>query len=97
MTFDELRARWQWNPIRHCPGRLVMARGPSTMSPAELIGTRGAVVEFQPSQARDPVIVGRLDRGGLISYRRNDGRYVHTLNSPEGFDRKLEQLGITLT
>ena len=97
MTFEELAARWQWNPIRNCPGRFVMAQGLSTVSPADLLGPQTALLECQTRAARDLVIVGRLDRGGVISYRRGDGRYVHTLNSPEGFARKLDQLGITLT
>lgn len=97
MTFDELAARWQWSPIRNCPGRFVMTAGPSTVPPADLLGPQTEVAEFQTSEARDPVIVGKLDRGGLISYRRGDGRYVHTLNSAEGFARKLQQLGVTLT
>jgi hypothetical protein len=46
--------------------------------------------------ARDPVVVGRLDQGGLISYQRRDGTYVHTLNTQAGFERKLRQLGIML-
>jgi hypothetical protein len=34
------------------------------------------------------------DGGGLISYARGDGSYLHTLNTPDGFARKLRQLGI---
>ena len=97
MTYDELAARWQWRPIRNCPGRFVMTDSPSTVTPADLLGPRTEVAEFPISEARDPVLVGQLDRGGVISYRRGDGRYVHTLNSAEGFARKLQQLGITLT
>ena len=32
--------------------------------------------------------------GGLISFRKDDGRYVHTLNTEEGFARKCRELGI---
>ena len=46
--------------------------------------------------ARDPVHVAALDGGGLISYARPDGSWAHTLNTPEGFARKLAQLGIVL-
>ncbi len=46
--------------------------------------------------ATDPVIVVQLEGGGLISYARPDGSFVHTLNTSEGFTRKLVQLGITL-
>jgi len=44
--------------------------------------------------ARDPVIVAAFEDGGLISYRQADGRFLHTLNTREGFERKLDQLGI---
>jgi len=47
-------------------------------------------------KARDTVLVAPLDRGGVISYQRADGSFVHTLNTPEGFARKLAQLGIIL-
>ncbi|MEW6735277.1 MAG: hypothetical protein AB1489_28555 [Acidobacteriota bacterium] len=51
---------------------------------------------FQVAKARDTVIVACLDRGGLISYKRVDGTYLHTLNTAEGFVRKLLALGIEL-
>jgi hypothetical protein len=44
--------------------------------------------------ARDPVIVAPFEDGGLISYRKADGMFLHTLNTREGFERKLRQLGI---
>jgi hypothetical protein len=44
--------------------------------------------------SRDPVLVARFADGGLISYRRADGTYVHTLNTREGLERKLAQLGL---
>jgi len=37
-----------------------------------------------------------MDRGGLISYRQTNERYLHTLNNAEGFERKLASLGIEL-
>jgi hypothetical protein len=44
--------------------------------------------------AKDVVLVVSLDRGGMISYKRDDGSFLHTLNTEEGFERKLRQLGI---
>jgi hypothetical protein len=44
--------------------------------------------------AKDPVIVTPLDDGGLISYRKAEHMFLHTLNTREGFERKLRQLGI---
>ena len=46
--------------------------------------------------AEDPVVVAVFEDGGLISYRKPNGTYVHTLNSRDGFERKLQQLGIEL-
>ena len=92
--FSDLMSRWRWRPLfSHCPGRFVLATGPSRISP-EAIAPGTAVSEHVVSAARDPVIVARFDDGGLISYRKHDGTYLHTLNSVEGFTRKLQQLGI---
>jgi hypothetical protein len=53
-----------------------------------------AIEEHRVAGARDPVLVARFAEGGLISYRRADGTYVHTLNTRDGLERKLAQLGI---
>jgi hypothetical protein len=44
--------------------------------------------------ARDPVVVTSFGDGGLISYRKVNGTFLHTLNTLERFERKLRQLGI---
>jgi len=41
-------------------------------------------------------VVTPLVTGGLISYKRRDGTFLHTLNTAEGFARKLADLGIEL-
>jgi hypothetical protein len=95
MTFAELLKRLDWTPIRHCPGRYVLRRGAeSELSVEELIGDTFEVSAYRVSAARDVVLVAALDAGGVISYRREDGSLLHTLNTPEGFERKLRQLGI---
>ena len=92
MTFAALMAGRPWKPIRDCPGRYV--RPPTDETPAQLLGVDVSTREYQRPTARDPIIVAPLADGGIISYRRSDGRYVHTLNTAEGFARKLQQLGI---
>jgi hypothetical protein len=92
MTFEALFAARPWQPIRHCPGRFVLA--PSDETPAQLLGLAEAPLEYPLPVARDPVSVAAFPGGGLISYRHPDGRYVHTLNTAEGFARKLQQLGL---
>lgn len=59
-----------------------------------IAGQEIQVTEHRSEAARDTVLVAVLAGGGLISYRRSDGSFVHTLNTPEGFARKLKQLGI---
>ncbi len=51
---------------------------------------------YKSPMAKDPVSVIPLENGGLISYQQPDGRLIHTLNTPEGFARKLRQLQIPL-
>ena len=46
--------------------------------------------------ARDPVLVVEFEGGGLISCLREAGTLMHTLNTSEGFHRKLRQLGVDL-
>lgn len=96
MTFDEIRTKWSLRPIRNCPGRFVIRTSVAALSPQELLGTEAKVHTFHIAAARDTVMVIPLDEGGLISYQRTDGTYLHTLNTAEGFERKLLDLGIAL-
>src|SRR4051812_30262536 len=94
MSFDDLMNSRQWRPIRNCPGRFVLVDGGLSMSPAEILGPGVEISEFRVDAAKDIVLVASLDRGGMISYKRADGSFLHTLNTEEGFARKLRQLGI---
>lgn len=96
MTFDTLAAQWSWRPIRNCPGRYALGGAAPDLTVEALAGADAEVHEFSVKTARDTVVVVPLDRGGLISYRRADGTYLHTLNDPEGFARKLAQLGVSV-
>ena len=51
---------------------------------------------YRVQTARDQVLVVEFEGGGLISYLREDGTLMHTLNTSEGFHRKLRQLGVEL-
>jgi len=96
MNFEDLKSRWDWRPIRNCPGRFILRRGGTALSPEGLIGSDIQLREFRVANARDTVVVCRVGDGGLISYRKEDGTYLHTLNTAAGFERKLAQLGIGL-
>lgn len=74
-----------------------MADAESRLSLEEILGPDARIREFRADAARDTVLVASLDKGGMISYKRADGSFLHTLNTEEGFERKLRQLGIDLT
>jgi hypothetical protein len=94
VTFSALFDRWAWRPIPNCPGRFVLAIGPVATPPEELVPGANGGRQDACIGARDPVIVTRFDDGGLISYRKADGMFLHTLNTREGLERKLRDLGI---
>jgi hypothetical protein len=90
-TREQLLVELSWRPIRGCPGRLVHD-GLSDRSVEELLGLSTPLPIRTTSVARDPVVIVQLPDGGIISYRKTDGRYLHTLATPEAFSRKLGQL-----
>jgi hypothetical protein len=93
LTFSTLFDRSAWRQIRNCPGRYMLAAGPVATPPEDIVpGATGS--EHACGTAKDPVIVTPFEDGGLISYRKADGLFLHTLNTREGFERKLRQLGI---
>jgi hypothetical protein len=71
-----------------------MGGGLRSLSPEEILGADAELKEHCVEKAVDAVIACRIPGGGLISYRKPDGTYLHTLNTREGYERKLEQLGI---
>lgn len=95
-TVDELMQLHPWRAIPGCPGRHVLRGGPTVQGPASLVGSGVELSTHRTPGAAAEVVVARLPDGGLISYRNPDGRYVHTLNTPQGLARKLAQLGIAV-
>jgi hypothetical protein len=93
-TFSVLFDRWAWRPIWNCPGRYALASGPVATPPEQIVLGATGGSEQVCDTAKDPVIVTPFEDGGLISYRRSNGMFLHTLNTREGFERKLRQLGI---
>jgi hypothetical protein len=94
VTFAALFDRWAWRPIPNCPGRYVLAAGPVATPPEDIVQDARNRSEHGSAAGRDPVIVTAFEDGGLISYRKAQGMFLHTLNTLEGFERKLRQLGI---
>jgi len=92
-TFARLRSLWQWRPIPKCPGRFGLVHVDPRLPVLALIGDTPTTLH-RVCKARDAVLVANFPDGGLISYVREDGTVLHTLNTPDGLARKLRQLGI---
>lgn len=93
---SDLVKRFDGRPIPHCPGRYVLRGVDRTKGPTSIVDARGNITEHVVAKARDRVVVTRLEKGGLISYARTDGSWLHTANTPEGFRRKLADLDISV-
>ncbi len=95
-TVTDLLKRYEWRQIPNCRGRFTMATQQPALSITDLMGEDCQPVEIASVLARDTILIVPLKDGGVISYRREDGTCLHTLNTPEGFRRKLKDLGIDL-
>lgn len=67
------------------------------MPPRALAGEAAEVRVFRRATSQDPIHVVPIAGGGLISYQKSSGLFIHTLNDSEGFVRKVRDLGIQLT
>jgi hypothetical protein len=95
LTFDLLLSMWRWDAIPNCPGRYKLSGGASTLLIPDLLGFDVELRTYAVPTAKDVVIVATLSDFGIISYRRADARFIHTLNTQAGLERKLRSLGIT--
>lgn len=105
----QLYTSYRWKMIPNCTGRYICRDHETitTLTPLQVLERVGIVEgvgkEFQfklPGRA-DMVIVVPLDpsnRTGLITFHKQDrNSFVHTLNTPSGFRRKLNAIGILVT
>ena len=94
MNFETLLKNFRWRPIRNCPGRFTLARQTEAAALEKVLESCARPRIHPPGPAPDTVVVRAIEGGGVISYRKPGGRHLHTLNTTEGFLRKLRQLGI---
>ncbi len=95
VSFETVYTNWNWKPIWGCPGRFKLMSDSPTVPITDILGDAD-VSEHRVPGARDLVLVAAIENGGIISYLRSDGTLLHTLNTPDGFQRKLKQLDIQL-
>ena len=92
-SFRDIYNAFKWKPIYGCPGRYILHEE-QQYTLTEITGGRTDRMTFSTPKARDIVCVIILDDGGIISYKKEDGFFIHTLNNTSGFLKKLKMLDI---
>ena len=101
-----LQALWcycEWKEIRNCPGRYTtrrrdLARWPPERLLAAALGAAAPQTGLwrHRSGAKDAIHAVRFaGGGGLLTYARADGTFVHTFNTESGLLRKIAALRVT--
>ena len=93
----------EWKEIRNCPGRYTtrrrdLARWPPERLLAAALGAAAPQTSLwrHSSSTSDAIQAVRLaGGGGLLTYARSDGKFVHTLNTESGLLRKIAALRVT--
>ncbi|MCD9185116.1 MAG: hypothetical protein LUM44_01685 [Pyrinomonadaceae bacterium] len=92
-TFEKALKTSDWKPIRNCPGRFQLIGGRSVIPIEKLSESKNPAVEILTEIVPDKVLTIEFeDGGGLISYVKDDGKFIHTLSTKEGFARKINHL-----
>jgi len=93
----------EWKEIRNCPGRYTvrrrrdLARWPPERLLAAALGGNVPPVSLwrHGSSTSDAIHAVRFaGGGGLLTYARSDGKFVHTFNTESGLLRKIAALRI---
>ena len=96
--FQQVFERWAWKPIRNCPGRYIFAPGAVSLTVNEIASGDFFVFDAESDVVPDTFLVMKFgdDSGGLISYRKSENSFLHTLGDEAGFLKKLKQLKVNL-
>ncbi|KAH9130695.1 hypothetical protein LEN26_008279 [Aphanomyces euteiches] len=101
-TLQELWEAWPWKMIPNCPGRYVVKKNKvlAAMPLEDVLATLTTkpkrVIETTSEKPSDQVHVAVFaDGGGVITYCKSNGAFVHTLNTQSGLERKLAGLGLS--
>jgi hypothetical protein len=95
ISFEKIKNKYKWKPIFGCPGRYILMNVCNILTPLEILDENLHLNEFDFESVKDKILIVKIENGALISYKKNNGTYVHTLNDEDGFARKLKMLGIS--
>ncbi|ETV67702.1 hypothetical protein H257_16168 [Aphanomyces astaci] len=110
-TLQALWEAWTWKMIPNCPGRYVTKKNKvlAAMPLEDLVGllnnnvdgTSGGTQDIRVIHTTSDTIVDAVhvavfpDGGGVITYCKPSGAFVHTLNTQSGLERKLAGLRLS--
>ena len=98
LNFAKLFELYSWKEIKNCPGRYVLSKTDNRrlcfIPPKELLNNQILIQIFTSEICRDAIYIGKYVDGGLLSYEKSDGTFVHTLNNLSGLTRKMSHLNI---
>jgi hypothetical protein len=94
LNFQTLFFSYTWKPIDGCPGRYIL-KDKKQYTLVELTENKAEIKTYYPEN-RDIIHTAEFSDGGIISYQKKDGRFIHTLNNREGYTRKLTMLGFEI-
>jgi len=98
MDFEKLFNLYSWKEIANCPGRYLLDKDDNqrlkSIPPTVILENQIPIEQFSSDICRDRVHIGKFIDGGLLSYEKSDGSFVHTLNNSSGLQRKMNHLNI---
>lgn len=98
--FTKLFNLYSWIEIKNCPGRYLLTKADNQrlrlIPPNEFLNNKITIQIFSSQICPDPIHIGKFSDGGLLSYEKSDGTFVHTLNNTSGLNRKINHLNIDL-
>ncbi|WP_013627194.1 hypothetical protein [Rubinisphaera brasiliensis] len=78
---DGDQVRWVW-------------KGDRNVSPRDLLGEQADLQLFPSVSGSGSIAICVLDDGGLVSYEREAGQWLHTLNGVSAFRYKVYELNV---
>ena len=98
LCFMKLFKLYSWKEIKNCPGRYLLTKEDNQrlrlISPNEILNDQVSIQIFNSQICQDRIHIGKFVDGGLLSYEKSDGTFVHTLNNTSGLNRKMNHLNI---
>jgi hypothetical protein len=94
MNFNTLKNKYDWKEINGCPGRFILKNKDKSLTIEKLVDEPVIINTSNSIKVKDFTLIVKLEDGGIISYKKSDGYFIHTLNTIDGFHRKLKMLDI---